>query len=164
MEVIEGLARLGDPFLSIIARLGSDTEYTASIVQAATIAQFEACEAELAAHPHMHNICVSLQNSLLERCASHATATRLMKAQNKVPSFMQPGARELLLQRLQVDSRQYAAQVLDPAFSHTVSCAQAAWGMLRSFCTRWCIPPALSSRLRPPTPPPSPTRPTLRLP
>jgi hypothetical protein len=120
MSVIEGLARLGVPFLSDIARMGSDTEYTASITQASTIALFEVCEAELTAHPHMRDICVSLQNSLLERCASHATATLLIKAHHKVPSFLQPGAGEKLQKRFQVDSRQYAAQVLDPAFSHLV--------------------------------------------
>jgi len=78
MSVIEGLARLGKPFLGIIARIGSDTEYTSSITQEATRSLFKACEEERIAHPYMAAICLSLQNSLLERTASVGTCRNQM--------------------------------------------------------------------------------------
>lgn len=118
MPVVEGLARLGKPFLSIIARLGSDTEYTSSIVQEAVRALFDACESERTAHPVMNAICLELQSSLLQRIASHATTSALLKPHHKVPDFLQPGPAQSL--RLSVDSRSYAAQVLDPAYAHFV--------------------------------------------
>lgn len=114
--VIEGLDRLGDPFLGIIARLGSDTEYTSSICQEATRFLFELCERERA-HLHMADICMSLQNSLLARAASHATASALLhgKPHLKAPAFMQNSPAMRL--RLEVDARLYSAQILDPAYA-----------------------------------------------
>jgi len=122
MPVIEGLARLSGPFLGVIARMGSDSEYTSSLPQVATRELISVCAAEGSKYPVMFDICMSLQNSLMERCASHATVAAMQLqgwlAQHKAPSFMQPGPAYDL--RLKIDARQYAAEILDPANSHMV--------------------------------------------
>jgi hypothetical protein len=115
IPTMEGVNRLGKYFLGVIDRLGSDNAYTSSVTQEAARHLFQACEQEKADHPTMANICDSLQNSILARCASHATATVLLQGRPhlKAPPFMQDGPAKA--ERLAKDAHEHACYVLDPA-------------------------------------------------
>jgi hypothetical protein len=142
LPVVEAMAGIADRFLGVIARLGCDDEYTSSIAQEAFQALFSlGGELMEDSKPQdVQEIGLALQNSLLARMASHASTTSVIKGYHKRPSFLDDEEDED--RRLEIDARQYAARVLDPACSPFILLKAGSLEDVVAFCYSKVLKPA----------------------
>jgi hypothetical protein len=117
MPLLRALAPLAHAFNLCVNALSSETAYTSSIQPFIWQHVWEASMSLATNGAAAASVAVALQNSLLERLATHYQATSYYDAaKHTQPSFLRPGfAPKKLKDKLEGDARWIAAMMLDPA-------------------------------------------------
>jgi hypothetical protein len=117
MPLLRALAPLAHAFNLCVNALSSETAYTSSIQPFIWQHVWEASKSLATNGAAAASVAVALQNSLLERLATHYQATSFYDAaKHTQPTFLRPGfAPKKLKDKLEGDARWIAAMTLDPA-------------------------------------------------
>ena len=117
MPLLRALAPLAHAFNLCVNALSSETAYTSSLQPFIWQHVWEASKSLATNGLAAASVAVALQNSLLERLATHYQATSYYDAaKHTQPTFLRPGfAPKKLKDKLEGDARWIAAMMLDPA-------------------------------------------------
>jgi hypothetical protein len=117
MPLLRALAPLAHALNLCVNALSSETAYTSSIQPFIWQHVWEASKSLATNGAAAASVAVALQNSLLERLATHYQATSFYDAaKHTQPTFLRPGfAPKKLKDKLEGDARWIAAMTLDPA-------------------------------------------------